>query len=441
MKVSFFETGRYVPPRTLRPDWPTPSGVYDPEAGANAYQGMIRRIEFVEDVKASGVVAEAIERNNAQGVSVAPPAPKPRAAEGVMKVSFFETVRYRSPQPLPSEWPVASGAYDPAAGAEAYRAMLERLEYVEELGFDWVSVSEHHYSPRILTPAPIVSAAYIAARVHRIKIALLGPIVPQSNPVRVAEEIAMLDTLAQGRLIVGLLRGTANESLSYDLNPQESRERTDEGMELILKAWTEPQPFGWQGRHFQYRTVSIWPRPLQQPHPPTYALGTSREACEFAARHRLGCGVSYGPFEVMGRATRYYREQCARHGWTPTPDQIIYRANMLVADTDEEARDLLKQQPQHAPFSMRPGVRDALMTLDARNIAGEARSPIVSGALPTTFIGSPDSVVEQVRRCRDEIGAGVLDLSLQPPGSGDPELLMRSLELFGKKVLPRIRDI
>ncbi|HXJ84934.1 MAG TPA: LLM class flavin-dependent oxidoreductase [Candidatus Methylomirabilis sp.] len=358
MKVSFFETGRYVPPRTLRPDWPTPSGTYDPEAGANAYQGMIRRIEFVED-----------------------------------------------------------------------------------LGFDWVSVSEHHYSPRILTPAPIVSAAYIAARVHRIKIALLGPIVPQSNPVRVAEEIAMLDTLAQGRLIVGLLRGTANESLSYDLNPQESRERTDEGMELILKAWTEPQPFGWQGRHFQYRTVSIWPRPLQQPHPPTYALGTSREACEFAARHRLGCGVSYGPFEVMGRATRYYREQCARHGWTPTPDQIIYRANMLVADTDEEARDLLKQQPQHAPFSMRPGVRDALMTLDARNIAGEARSPIVSGALPTTFIGSPDSVVEQVRRCRDEIGAGVLDLSLQPPGSGDPELLMRSLELFGKKVLPRIRDI
>ena len=65
----------------------------------------------------------------------------------------------------------------------------------------------------------------------------------------------------------------------------------------------------------------------------------------------------------------------------------------------------------------------------------------MTGALPTTFIGSPDTVVEQVRRCRDEIGAGVLDLSLQPPGSGDPDALMRSLELFGKKVLPRVRDI
>jgi alkanesulfonate monooxygenase SsuD/methylene tetrahydromethanopterin reductase-like flavin-dependent oxidoreductase (luciferase family) len=81
--------------------------------------------------------------------------------------------------------------------------------------------------------------------VHNIKIALLGPIVPQSNPVQLAEEMAMLDTMAEGRLIVGMLRGTTNEMLTYDLNPEESRERTDEGMELILRAWTEPQPFGW----------------------------------------------------------------------------------------------------------------------------------------------------------------------------------------------------
>jgi len=358
-----------------------------------------------------------------------------------VKVSFFETVRYRSPTPLPSEWPVDSGAYDPAAGAEAYRGMLERLQYIEELGFDWVSVSEHHYSPRILTPSPILTAAFLAARLKRITIALLGPIVPHSNPVRVAEELAMLDTLAQGRLVVGLLRGTANEALTYDLNPEESRERTDEGMELILKAWTERRAFGWQGRHFQYRQVSIWPRPLQQPHPPTYALGTSREACEFAARHRLGCGVSYGPFEVMARATRHYREACARHGWEPTPEQIIYRANMLVADTDDDAHALLKAQPNRAPFEMRKGVRDAVAAIDSRNIAGEKRAAVVTGALPTTFIGSPDTVVEQVRQCRDVIGAGVIDLSLHPPGSGDLDALMRALELFGKKVLPRIRDI
>ena len=358
-----------------------------------------------------------------------------------MKVSFFETVRYVPPRPLPSEWPAASGAYDAEAGARAYREMIDRLRYVEEIGFDWVSVSEHHYSPRILTPSPIVSAAYIAARVPRLTIALLGPIVAHSNPVRIAEELAMLDTLAQGRLVVGLLRGTANEALTYDLNPQESRERTDEGMELILKAWSEPRPFGWQGRHFRYRMISIWPRPLQEPHPPTYALGTSREAADFAARHRIGYGVSYGPFEVMAKATRYYREQCGRHGWEPTPDQIIYRANMAVADTDDEAHALVRAQPKEAPFTMRAAVRDAVSRLDARNIAGEARPAVVSGALPTTFIGSPDTVVEQVRQCREVVGAGVLDLSLHPPGSMDLDPLTRALELFGTKVLPRIRDI
>src|SRR5262245_8600359 len=289
-----------------------------------------------------------------------------------MKVSFFETARYRAPRTVPAERPVPSGTYDHEAGAQAYRDMIPRLEFVEELGFDWVSVSEHHYSPRILTPSPIVSAAFIAAQVKRITIALLGPIVPQSNPVRVAEEVAMLDTLAEGRLVVGLLRGTTNEYLTYDLNPAEARERTDEGMELILKAWTEPQPFGWQGRHFQYRTISIWPKPLQRPHPPTYGLGISRESCEFAARHRLGCCVSYAPFAVVAKAARYYREQCARYGWEPTPEQIVYRANMALAETDDEAHAFLGSQPTTAPFSMRAEVRDAYLDLDARHVRVEA---------------------------------------------------------------------
>jgi alkanesulfonate monooxygenase SsuD/methylene tetrahydromethanopterin reductase-like flavin-dependent oxidoreductase (luciferase family) len=148
-----------------------------------------------------------------------------------MQVSYFETGRYYAPSNLPREWPMPAGVYDREAGLRAFRGMVERSRYVEELGFDWVSVSEHHYSPRILTPSLPIAAAYIASHVHNIKIALLGPIVPQSNPVLLAEEMTMLDTMAEGRLIVGMLRGTTNEMLTYDLNPEESRERTDEGME------------------------------------------------------------------------------------------------------------------------------------------------------------------------------------------------------------------
>ena len=112
-----------------------------------------------------------------------------------------------------------------------------------------------------------------------------------------------------------------------------------------------------------------------------------------------------------------------------------------VAYADDEAHALLRAQPEGAPFSMRAAVRDAVSGLDLRNIAGEARPAVVTGALPTTFIGSPDTVVEQVRRCREVVGAGVLDLSLHPPGSPDLDSLTRALELFGAKVLPRIREI
>jgi alkanesulfonate monooxygenase SsuD/methylene tetrahydromethanopterin reductase-like flavin-dependent oxidoreductase (luciferase family) len=358
-----------------------------------------------------------------------------------MKVSYFETGRYVPPPDLPREWPVPPAAYDPGIGAEAYRGMVERAQFVEELGFDWISLSEHHYSPRILTPSPVVSAAWLAARVHTIKIALLGPIVPTSNPIRVAEELAMLDTMAPGRIVVGLLRGTTNEYLSYDLNPAEARERTDEGMELILKAWSEPQPFGWQGRHFQYRTVSIWPRP-QLPPPPTYVLGTSAEAGAFAARNRLGLGVSYGSFESMARATGYYRQQCARFRWQPGPDDIIYRANMILGETDAAADAALDRRDKAASFPVSAGLAAALVQADiSRNIAGERRPANVGGVLPISFCGGPDRVVDQIRRCRDVIGAGVLDVSLQDPGTGDLDAMMGALDLFGRKVLPRIRDI
>ena len=161
-----------------------------------------------------------------------------------MQVSYFETARYQVPPTVPTQWPVPPAAYDPDAGAQAYQGMVDRMLYVEELGFDWISVSEHHYSPRILTPNTAVSASYMAARSKKIKIAVLGPIVSQSNPVQVAEELAMLDTMSGGRVVAGMMRGTPNEYVTYNINPAESRERFAEALHLIRRAWTETRPFG-----------------------------------------------------------------------------------------------------------------------------------------------------------------------------------------------------
>jgi alkanesulfonate monooxygenase SsuD/methylene tetrahydromethanopterin reductase-like flavin-dependent oxidoreductase (luciferase family) len=359
-----------------------------------------------------------------------------------MKVSFFETGRYPVTAETPREWPVPSGAYDPEAGVKAYRGMIERARFVQQLGFDWISLSEHHYSPRILTPSVPMAATYLASHVEGIKIALLGPIVPVSNPIRLAEECAMLDTMHPGRFVFGMLRGTTNEYLSYDLNPKEARERTDEGMELVLKAWSEPYPFGWQGRYFQYRTVSIWPRPPQSPRPETYSLGVSAEAADFAARHHLGLGVSYGSFDLMAQATGYYRKQCKEYGWEPGPDDIVYRCNMILCDTDAAAEAALEQRAKaQAPFPIAANLARALIEQDRRNVGGNARPANVGRVLPISFCGGPDRVIKQLRQAREEIGVGVIDIGLTDPGTADTSTMMEKLELFGSKVLPHIRDI
>src|SRR5579863_7234264 len=114
---------------------------------------------------------------------------------------------------------------------------------------------------------------------------------------------------------------------------------------------------------------------------------------------------------------------------------------MILGETDDAAEDALRSRDKQAPFPVRANLRDALIGADiSRNVAGERRPANVGGVLPISFCGGPNRVVEQLRRCREQIGAGVVDLSLQDPGTGDTEGMMRSLELFGRKVLPRIRE-
>ena len=227
------------------------------------------------------------------------------------------------PPDMPREWPVPSGAYDPATGADAARGMEERVRFVERLGFDWISLSEHHYSPRILTPSPAVSAAWLAARVDSIKIALLGPIVPTSNPIRVAEEFAMLDALAPGRIVFGMLRGTTNEYLSYDLNPARSarahRRRHGADPEGLDRA----------------AAVRLAGAVFPVSHRIAVAAPAATAGADLCAGHqrakpeRSPRGIIWasacrtGNSKSMGRSTGYYRQQCAQYGWTPGPDDII----------------------------------------------------------------------------------------------------------------------
>src|SRR3954470_24378715 len=234
-----------------------------------------------------------------------------------MKAAMFASTRYLAP--YGAVWPAPITSYEDETAAKSFEASMELFDLADDMGFDWVTVAEHHFSGFSMTPNPMLMAAALTQRVKKAKIALLGPNVPMLNPVRVAEEFAMLDTLTGGRVVAGMLRGTSNEYVTYNTNPSESRERFEEAMELIIHAWTEPQPFGWEGRYFQYRSISIWPRPVQQPHPPIYMSGSSPEMGEFAARNHLKLGFAVTTVPLASQAAKHYRQQAAEAGWEPTP--------------------------------------------------------------------------------------------------------------------------
>lgn len=346
--------------------------------------------------------------------------------------------------------------YSSEAAMGAMELALDQFQLADEVGFDWVTTAEHHYAPFSMTPNPMVMAGAVTQRVRQAKIALLGPTIPILNPVRVAEEFSMVDNLSHGRLVAGMLRGTANEYATYNVNPAESRERFAEALALIRAAWTEPQPFGWQGRYFQYRGISIWPRPVQQPHPPIFMSGSSPEAGEFAARNHLKLGFAVTTLPLAKEAARHYRAQAADAGWEPEPDDILYRVAAFVAETDEEAREALSQGPgpggrrfaalDSEAFEAavaRAGYfgRDEQAQRGRRRLQGPLDERIALGAL---LAGSPETVLGQIRRIREELGAGIVEVTIGA-GPAPPDVArersLRAIELFGTKVIPGLREL
>src|SRR5690348_17255686 len=165
---------------------------------------------------------------------------------------------------------------------------LYELEKAANLGWDGVCVNEHHQTAYGTMPSPNIIAAMLTQRLKgQTKIAIVGNALPlHDDPLRVAEEIAMLDVISGGRIISGFVRGTGMEYFSYNINPTLSRERMNEAHDLIIEAWTRPGPFVFEGDHYNYRYVNVWPRPIQQP-PPIWLPGTaSMETIDFAARHK-----------------------------------------------------------------------------------------------------------------------------------------------------------
>src|SRR4029453_18002179 len=259
---------------------------------------------------------------------------------GVKKIYNFDLLAYpHVPQEAPGT-PVPSNYFDPHKGAANYKEHLDEMAHCEELGFDGVVFNEHHYSAYGTMPSPNLIAAALSQRTQRIKIGVLGNILPlRQHPVRVAEEYAMIDCLSGGRLIAGFVRGVPAEYLWYSVNPAKPLGRFKKAYELIMPAWTQPV-WSHEGTFFQLRDCAIWPRPVQQPHPPIWIAARSAESIEWCVKNHLPTAQIYKTTAQIEDTFGDYRKVAHDEGWEAIPDDFILCRHIYIDESDKKAQEV-----------------------------------------------------------------------------------------------------
>ncbi len=356
-----------------------------------------------------------------------------------------------------SSWVTYSNKhFDPAKGQALYNRYLDELEHAEAVGFDGICVNEHHQTAYGLMPAPDIIAAMLARRTKRAKIAILGNALSlRDHPIRVAEEVAMLDVITGGRIISGFVRGIGLEYYSFSLDPSRSRDRFVEALDFIIKAWTEPGPFEWHGKEFQQRYVNPWPRPLQKPHPPIWLPSTgSQETIELCAERGYPFIRVYERADVVKQIFDNLRAEGERIGKPVPRENIGWMTPIYVAETDakafEEAGDAvlyLFRELSHRPMEMLvpPGYMSArsmgfaLSRRERRQAIGQATAEQLND-LGYCVFGSPETVRQRLAEHHKNMGFGKL-VGLMQFGTLGAEQTRKNLDLFGSEVMPQLRDL
>jgi len=346
--------------------------------------------------------------------------------------------------------------FDPEKGHKLYNRYLDELEYGEELGFDAVSVNEHHQTAYGLMPSPIVTASALARKTTRVKIAILGSALPlRSHPLTVAEEHAMIDVISGGRLISGFVRGIGAEYHTFGVNPTFSHERFHEAHDLIVRAWTEPGPFAFQGRHYNVQYVNLWPRPFQKPHPPIWIPSQgSKETIDWAAHpdRRYAYLQTFSPVKVVARYLKMYRDTCEGLGYQAKDSQLGWSVPVYVGTSDESARREAKTHFENfrnvfvrMPLEMLlpPGYtsRESLknvMKAKAQMFGDVSIDQAIE--LGLFVCGSPQTVLQSFRNHWNEMRFGNLLVSCQF-GTLPADLTRRNMELFAREVMPALKGL
>ena len=375
-------------------------------------------------------------------------------------------------QPYPDAWipeypslriDPPSSLCDPQIAADLYARYQDEWMLADELGIN-IMVNEHHSTATCLSSSCMITLAILARITKRARLLALGvPLANRNDPLRVAEELSMIDVISRGRLEMGFVKGVPYEVVVANNSPVDMMDRLWESHDFILKAMTTTDgPFSWQTKNIHYRTANVWPRPFQQPHPPVWITGSSASSAKAIAERGHVLATFLSGFATR-KAFDVYRDVYQEVWSRPAPaDRFAYLALCAVADTQDEA---LRRAYKIAgylrtigavsePFRNPPGymsVADNVRALanfgkpklglqlsNGRTVYAETASCEELIEVGLLFAGTPGQVTQQIRKFSSAMGGiGNLLLMFQSGDLGHAET-MHSLKLFGREVLPQL---
>jgi alkanesulfonate monooxygenase SsuD/methylene tetrahydromethanopterin reductase-like flavin-dependent oxidoreductase (luciferase family) len=298
-----------------------------------------------------------------------------------------------------------------------YQRAFERIEIMDRSGYDCVWLAEHHFNTYSVCPSVTLMGTHIAARTKHVRIGTAVTLAGFYHPLRLAEELAMLDIFSSGRLNWGAGRGfDATEFRAFEVDVDDSRARLYECVEIVLSAW-QGKRFSHAGKFWRIDDVEVLPQPVQRPSPPVWMAASSPEAVRSAAK--LGYSILQDPHSThaqIGAKRALYEKTLAENGFT-TADRDLPIARLLAIGTTREA----------AIATAREG---AQWTIDSYNTRREpGKDPIETYMNDTIIYGTPDEVADKLIELRETIG---LDYLIASPLSHETFMLLT------EQVLPRL---
>ena len=309
-----------------------------------------------------------------------------------------------------------------------YDTALERFSIMDQAGYDAVWLAEHHFSSFSVCPSVHMMGVMAACRTKRLRIGTAVSLAPFYNPLRLAEEVALLDVLSGGRVNWGAGRGfDRSEFAAFGIQGEESAPRFHETVDIVLQAWTN-QRLTYQGKFYQYDDVEVLPKPLQAPHPPVWMAASSTPAIDWAAGQ--GHSILMDPHSSRAdlvEKRRHYAAKLVEAGHSDAGRTIPMARLVAVDETQEKARAVAKRVAEWTIASYIGAKHAGNVRQEVRNFGG--KDPVDFYLDDVMIHGTAESVAEQIQSFAADIGMTYL---MAAPMSG------RSFRLLTDKVLPRI---